>query len=1120
MFKKLLVANRGEIAIRIFRTATQLGIKTAAIYSYEDRLSLHRFKADEAWQVGAPGGPVKAYLDIPAVIKIAKKIKADAIHPGYGFLSENTTFAAECAAAGITFVGPSVECLSTAGDKDLMRKLASSCKVPVVPGTDKVEDTISSAKKVGFPLIIKAVGGGGGRGMRVVHSEDELEAALDEARSEAQIAFGNDQVIFEKLVVDARHIEVQLLGDGEGRVVHLFDRDCSVQRRHQKILELAPALNLPAGVKEKLFKYAVQIGEALKLRAAATAEFLVSQSGDCYFIEVNPRIQVEHTVTEEVTGIDVVESQLKICSGEKFSFQQEKITCSGAAMQCRITTEDPEKDFQPDYGRLTTYRSVGGLGVRLDAGSAFAGAEVLPFYDSMLVKVTTRGKDLQEAGARMRRALMEFRVRGVSTNIGFLRNLVDTEELYEGKFNVNSLKQKPELFKIRRSKNRANRLLSYIAEVTVNGHESMPGIAGPQSFTYPQVEASEITPGFRTTLLEEGKKAFLARVLSSKELLFTDTTFRDAHQSLFATRVRSHDLLRIAPLVAERQGSLFSLEMWGGATFDVMMRFLKENPWERLERLREVIPNVPFQMLFRGANAVGYSTYDSKVVSSFVKTAHKSGIDIFRIFDSLNNSERMELAIKTTIDAGAVAESCICYTGDVRSDEKYNLDYYLRKADKLIGLGSDIIAIKDMAGLLRPSSAGFLVKELKKRFDVPIHFHTHDTAGLQTASYLQAAEAGVDIVDCAISPMSGLTSQPPLESVVKALEGTDRQSSLEFQDLIPIANYWERVSEVYQCFSSGLSAPTGEVYEHEMPGGQYSNLRAQSIALGKGEEWPLIKTRYKEVDKLFGRITKVTPSSKVVGDLALYLVAQKISTTELLENPSKYEVPGSVSSFLQGDLGHPEGGFPAVAVKSLVKESEPKPVVSYEEIQKAFNELFDSDLNEKEFLSYALYPKVYTDFRAGYEKFGDLMELNSKVFFFGMSEGEELVHDLEPGKRLFIKLVALSDTDEEGVTSVFFELNGQTREFRVASAESANQSRAKASGSDDYQVGSPYSGIVSEVYVEQGEYVEVGALLASLEAMKMQTNITAAVPGVVENVLVKTNDRVEAGDLLVQLLAK
>ncbi len=1144
--KKLLALNRGEIAIRIMRAATELGLKTVAIYSKEDRLSLHRFKADEAYQIGEGLGPVQAYLDVEGIVALAVEKQVDAIHPGYGFLSENPALPLACEKAGITFVGPSARLLELLGDKTEARKLAQRAGVPVVPGTEEPVTNPKSAHKlaeeIGFPLIIKAAFGGGGRGMRVVLNPDEFAGKLEEARKEAGAAFGNDAVFLERYVRRARHIEVQILGDKHGNVIHLHERDCSVQRRHQKVVEVAPAVGLDDSVRHGLAEAAIKLAREANYFNAGTVEFLVdADTNEFFFIEVNPRIQVEHTVTEMVTGIDLVRSQILVAQGHQLHEAplslpwQEDVQVNGFALQCRITTEDPANGFMPDYGKIHTYRSPGGFGVRLDGASAYGGATITPFYDSLLVKVTCAGRDFDQACHRMDRVLREFRIRGVKTNIPFLENVVNHPDFQAGAVTTSFLDENPGLFEFSPRKDRATKLLSYLGEVIVNGNPEVGGKPKPTRLSTPHVPAhdpSEPPRGTRQLLLEKGPEAFAAWTRTQKRLLLTDTTFRDAHQSLLATRMRTFDLVEIANFVSHRMSGLYSLEMWGGATFDVSMRFLQEDPWQRLRRLRAAIPNICFQMLLRASNAVGYTAYPDNVVREFIAEASRQGIDIFRIFDSLNWLPNMKVAMEAVRKAGGVCEAAICYTGDILDParQKYSLDYYVKMAQELERMGAHILAIKDMAGLLRPYAAEKLVKALREAVSLPIHFHTHDTSGINAASVLKASDAGVNVADAAIASMSGTTSQPNLNSIVAALAHTKRDTGLDLLALDECSRYWEAVRGYYAPFDTGPKTGSAEVYLHEMPGGQITNLKEQAEAIGLGDRWPEIARTYAEVNFAFGDIVKVTPSSKVVGDLAIYLVSHGMTVAEFAKLGPDHQVaiPNSVVDMFSGSLGIPEGGWPAKIQKIVLKGKKPergRPGARLEPIDLAATQArltadLGRELTHDEVLSYLMYPDVFMKFWRSKQEYGDVEVLPSPAFFYGMERGDEITVELEEGKALVIKFLAVGDARADGYRTIFFELNGQPREVDVRdkSLEVKGEQRVKADVTVPGQVGAPLPGVVTTIAVAEGQEVKKGDRLLVIEAMKMQSTVYAPVGGKVIKVLAKAGQQVESKDLLLVLL--
>jgi pyruvate carboxylase len=1143
--RKLLAANRSEIAIRIFRAANELGLRTVAIYSQEDRLALHRFKADEAYQVGSGKGPVEAYLDVAGIVALAKAKDVDAIHPGYGFLSENAELARACQKAGITFIGPPPHLLELLGDKTAARRLAYSAGVPVLPGAEKPVESAAEARQIaqhiGYPVIVKAAMGGGGRGMRVVPDARQLEALLEEAQGEARSAFGDASVFVEKYLPRARHLEVQILGDHHGNLLHLYERDCSVQRRHQKVVEVAPAANLAAGIRAELCNAAVELARKARYRNAGTVEFLYDvDSQKWYFIEVNPRIQVEHTVTEMVTGIDLVRSQILIAQGHQLHEvplslpKQESVPLNGAALQCRVTTEDPANNFAPDYGKLSTYRSPAGFGIRLDGGTAYAGAALTAYYDSLLVKVTAWGTHLPEACQRMDRALREFRIRGVKTNIPFLENVVNHRRFQAGQVTTAFLDDSPELFRLATRADRATKLLSYLGDVILNGNSEVKGTQIPkdlQTAVPPTSPGIEPPAGTRQLLEKLGSQKFAQWARKEKRLLLTDTTFRDAHQSLMATRVRTYDLLATADAVAQRLPSLFSLEMWGGATFDAAMRFLHEDPWHRLRILREHIPNICFQMLLRGANAVGYTSYPDNVIVEFVREAHAQGIDIFRIFDSLNSIDNMRVAIDATLEAGAVCEAAICYTGDIldRSRPKYSLKYYVALAKQLERLGTHFLAIKDMAGLCKPYAAFELVKTLRQEVGVPIHFHTHDTSGINSAAVLKAADAGVDVADAAVAAVSGGTSQPNLNSLVEALRHTPRDPQLDTEALNECSDYWETVRTYYLPFDCGPKAGSARLYQHEIPGGQYTNLREQARALGLGHRWREVERKYAEVNQLCGDIVKVTPSSKVVGDLTLFLMAKEMQPKDVLRLDPNHDVPfpNSVVEMFAGALGVPPGGWPKKLQKIILRGRAPLkgrpsaslPPVNFDQEQEQLQQKMGHAIRRDDLLSYLLYPEVFSKFDRFRQSYSDVSVLPTPAYFYGLHSGEEITVEIESGKSLIIKFLTSSEPYPDGTRTLFFELNGQPREITVRDKALRVTERAhpKADPADPGQVGSPTAGIISSVAVQVNHAVERGEKLLTLEAMKMQSNIYAPVSGRIAKVLVAAGQQVEAKDLLVAI---
>ena len=1146
IFKKLLVANRSEIAIRIFRAATEVGLRTVAIYALEDRLSVHRFKADEAYLVGEGKGPVGAYLDIQGIVTLAKERGADLIHPGYGFLSENAGFARACQEAGITFIGPRPELLDLLGDKVAARALAHKLGIPILAGTpEPVTDrnkAMRLAQEIGFPLIIKAAFGGGGRGMRVVRKASELGPLLDEARAEAERAFGNPAVFLEKFIRRAKHLEVQLLGDRQGQVMHLHERDCSVQRRHQKVVEVAPSVGLDDGVRLELCEAAVHLGNSIRYDSAGTVEFLYDMdTRKWYFIEMNPRIQVEHTVTEVVTGVDVVRAQILIAQGaslfgpEVDMPPQADIPRMGYAIQCRITTEDPENKFTPDYGRILTYRSAAGYGVRLDGGMGDAGSVITPFYDSLLVKVTASGRSLATACNRMDRALREFRIRGVMTNIPFLENVIDNPIFRSGQATTGLIDTTPELFRFRHRRDRGTKLLNYIGDVTVNGNSqvSVRPATAPPPIAAPSYDHKASPPaGTRQRLLELGPRTFAEWTRKQKRLLVTDTTFRDAHQSLLATRVRTYDMLAIAGAVARRTPELFSLEMWGGATFDTSMRFLREDPWQRLRLLRERIPNICFQMLFRGSNAVGYSNYPDNVVTGFVKHAAEAGIDIFRIFDSLNYLPNLKLAMEAVQDTHAVCEGALCYTGDILNPQrtKYSLKYYIKLARELERMGAHVLAIKDMAGLCRPFAAQALVKALKEAIGIPVHFHTHDASGINASSVLMASQAQVDVVDLALSSMSGSTSQPNLNSIVAALQHSSRDTGLDLDALNDFSDYWEQVRACYAPFDTSPVTGSAEVYEHEMPGGQYTNLKEQAASMGLERRWHDIARCYAEVNRLFGDIVKVTPSSKVVGDMTMFLITRGIKPEDVVNlEPGSTPFPESVIDMLKGGLGQPMGGWPRRLQKVVLGKQKPlrgRPGASmaplnFKKSREELSAKLKREATDDDLYSHLMYPQVFAEYQKFTREFGEVTVLPSSAYFYGLKAGEEISVDIEPGKTLFIKLITVGAPDDNGSRPVTFELNGTARDahIRDKTVQAKAKARSKADPADDCRIGAPIPGVVTELAVSVGHKVAKGDKILTLEAMKMQSTIYANTAGVVTEILVQVGDSVESKDLLVSLRA-
>lgn len=1139
-FRKVMAANRGEIAIRIFRACTELGISTVALYSEEDKLSLHRYKADEAYLIGKGKAPIDAYLGIDEIISLALKADVDAIHPGYGFLAENAEFAEKCEAAGITFIGPTAEMQRALGDKVAGRKAAMAAEVPVVPGTEdpieKEEEALKFAKEAGYPIIIKAAAGGGGRGMRVARNKKELLEGLTAARSEAKAAFGNPTVFLERYIENPKHIEVQVLGDNYGNLVHLFERDCSIQRRHQKVVEFAPSLCLTQQQREEICTAALKIAGQVKYRNAGTVEFLVDQENNFYFIEMNPRIQVEHTVTEMITGRNLVQNQILVAQGYKLSDpeinipSQSAIDMRGYAIQCRITTEDPSNNFAPDFGTLTTYRSAAGAGIRLDAGNAFTGAQITPHYDSLLVKVSSWGLNYKDAASIMHRALQEFRVRGVKTNIGFLENVITHSVFLNGKCDTSFIEKHPELLQFREKKDRASKVLSFLGDVIVNGS---PGIVKPLKSAellearVPEIDYTRPRPaGSKDLFMKLGAEGLSKWILEQNKLLITDTTMRDAHQSNLATRVRSYDILKIAEPTSYLGADLFSLECWGGATFDVSMRFLKECPWQRLHKLSEAVPNILFQMLLRGSNAVGYTNYPDNVVQKFVEEAANSGVDIFRVFDSLNWTTGMQVAMEAVRKSGKICEAAICYTGDITDPkrDKYPLKYYVNMAKELEKMGAHILAIKDMAGLLKPLAAYKLVKALKENIGIPVHLHTHDTSSNGSAMLLKASEAGVDIVDAALSSLSGLTAQPNLNALVSALEGSERDPKVNAAGLQQLANYWETVRDYYAPFESGLKSGTAEVYHHEIPGGQYSNYKPQVAGLGLLERWEECKEMYHKVNMMFGDIVKVTPSSKVVGDMAMFLVKNNLQPEDVYTTKEDLAFPESVVGMFKGMLGQPYQGWPEELQKIILKGQQPitcRPgellePADFDEERLILEEKLGHKVDDKALVSNILYPNVYPEFDKYRQEFSDTSVIPTPIFFYGLEPGQETSIEIEPGKTLIIKLNAIGKLHDDGTRAVYFELNGNNRSVvvRDQSIKNSDAFREKADKGNANHVGAPMPGKVLKVNVKAGDEVKAGDVLMVTEAMKMETNIKAKADGKVAEVKFKEGDTVEKEDLV------
>ncbi|SDK50965.1 pyruvate carboxylase [Pedobacter sp. ok626] len=1142
--KKVLIANRGEIAIRIERACSELNIQTVAIYTYEDRYSLHRYKADEAYQIGEDHEPLKPYLDITAIIEMAKYSEADAIHPGYGFLSENEEFAKKCAENGIIFIGPRPDVMLALGDKVTAKTVAKKAGLPIIESNEtdlnSIEIALAEAQRIGYPLMIKAASGGGGRGMRIVRNDEQLEKGFFEARSEAKNAFGDDTVFLEKFIDRPRHIEVQIVADNHGKVLHLYERDCSVQRRFQKVVEVAPSLNLTQETRDKLYHYATSIAKAVKYNNVGTVEFLIDQDENIYFIEVNPRIQVEHTVTEMITGIDLIKTQIFVADGYHLSdpeiglTSQDAIMCNGFAMQCRITTEDPANGFKPDYGTLITYRNATGFGIRLDEGSTYPGMKISPFFDSMLVKVSTSGATLEDASRKMNRALREFRIRGVKNNVQFLENLINHPTFIHGKATVNFIQEHQELFESKKRLDRGTKILTYLADVSVNGNPDVRFVDENKRLEKPEVPPvdhySAYPKGTKDLLTELGPEGFSKWLKAEKKIHYTDTTFRDAHQSLLATRMRSYDMLKVAEGFAKHHPQTFSMEAWGGATFDVCLRFLHEDPWKRLEKLREAMPNILIQMLIRGCNGVGYAAYPDNLIESFVETSWEKGVDIFRIFDSLNWMENIapciEMVRKKT---KGLAEGSLCYTGDILDPKrtKYSLEYYLKLAKDLENAGSHILGVKDMSGLLKPYAAKLLIEALKDTVKIPIHLHTHDTSSLQPATYLMAIEAGVDVIDCALGSLSGTTSQPNFNAIVEMMRFHERENPYDQKSLNAYSNYWEAVREYYYPFESGLKSSSAEVYEHEIPGGQYSNLKPQAIALGLGDQFELIKQRYADVNQLFGDIVKVTPSSKVVGDMAQFMVANQISPEDIFARGEQLSFPDSVVSFFMGEIGQPEGGFPVALQNILLKGKTPftdRPnkhlaPLNLELEFEAFKKEFGDDLSYTMYLAYKFYPKVTTDAIKTFRFYGDVSVIPTRYFFYGMKPGEETTIEIAKGKTLLVRLLSIGPADDNGMRTVFFKLNGQTRDIEIQdrSVKVVKLENRKVDKDSSNHIGSPLQGLLSKVFVKAGDQVKKNQPLFMIEAMKMESNISAIADGIIKSITLTAGTMVNTDDLVLEL---
>lgn len=1142
-FQKLMVANRGEIAVRVLRAASELELTTVAIYTHEDRYSLHRYKADEAYQVGKDDDPLKPYLDIEEILRIAKENGIEAIHPGYGFLSENVQFAKRCGEEGIVFVGPTPLAMQQLGDKVDAKEIARSLDVPLIEDSQvelsSVEVALKEAARIGYPIMVKAASGGGGRGMRVVRQESELPKAYSEAKGEAKTAFGDDTIFLEKYIDAPKHIEVQILADNYGNMVHLFERDCSLQRRFQKVVEVAPSATLGQNTKDALYEYSLRIAKHVNYSNAGTVEFLVDKDENIYFIEVNPRIQVEHTITEQITGIDIVRSQILIAMGYPLShpqiyiLSQQSVSHMGYAIQCRITTEDPTEGFKPDYGQLIAYRSAAGFGIRLDAGSAYTGAKISPFFDSMLVKVTAWGRTLKGASGRLHRALREYRIRGVKTNIPFLLNLLTDETFQAGKATVTFIDSNPQLMQAsKRHLDRGTKMLSYLGDVIINGNSDVKYVDPNKVFRKPVVPAfskmGEFPKGTKDKLNELGRAGFIDWLKNEKSIQFTDTTFRDAHQSLLATRVRTHDMIKVAESFAKNNPNIFSMEVWGGATFDVALRFLKECPWERLKLLRKAMPNTLLQMLLRGSNAVGYTAYPDNLVEKFIEKAAETGIDVFRVFDSLNWVEAMKVSIRTIRErTDSLAEACICYTGDINdpTKTKYTLQYYLDLARQLEDEGAHLLCIKDMAGLLQPYAAEQLITGLKSAVDLPIHLHTHDTSSIQSATYLKAIEAGVDVVDVALSAVSGLTSQPNFNSIASMLKFQERSSSLDVNSLNEFSNYWEAVREFYYPFESELKAGTAEVYQHEIPGGQYSNLRPQARGLGLEDQFETIKHNYGVVNRLFGDLVKVTPSSKVVGDMALFMTANNYTENDILTKGNTIDFPDSVKALFRGNLGQAHGGFPTELQKMVLKEEQAfveRPnahlaPIDFEKEFKAFQLEFSEFCDELDFISYKLYPKVFRDFYEHHEKFNAVQHLPTLPFFYGLKQNEETIVEIANGKSILIRYIGSSVADEDGMRNVTFEMNGQTRSVKIKDQTIKTEKVLHQKASGEQQIGAPLQGSLSQILVKEGDKVTPNTPLFIIEAMKMESTITAPIAGVVKKIHLTQKTMVKQDDLIIEL---
>ncbi len=1141
--RKVLVANRGEIAIRVLRACVELKIRTVAVYTFEDRYSLHRYKADESYQIGRENDPLKPYLDIDEIIDIALKKNVDAIHPGYGFLSENQEFAQKCKDNGIIFIGPEPEVMGRLGDKVSAKEVAVSCNVPIIESSSfdlkDAKDAEKEAGRIGYPVMVKAASGGGGRGMRVVRKAEDLANAFNEAQREAGRAFGDDTIFIEKYVDRPKHIEVQIVADNEGNTVHLHERDCSVQRRFQKVVEVAPAKGLDETIRQRLFKHAIAICKAVKYNNVGTVEFLVDQDGNEYFIEVNPRIQVEHTVTEMVTGIDIVKLQIRIAMGFRLHDDeiaipdQRSISVNGFAIQCRITAEDPENDFKPDHGTVIAYRTAAGFGIRLDPGSVYSGVKISPFFDSLLVKVCSHSRTLDGAARKMTRCLQEFRIRGVRTNIRFLENIINHDNFKNGTVNVNFIQEHSELFNFVRGKDRGTKIIKYLGEVTINGNPDVKSVDPNKKFTRPIVPDHErfqpFPKGTKDLLNELGPDKFCDWLKREKAIQYTDTTMRDAHQSLFATRMRTYDMMRVAESYARNHPEIFSYEVWGGATFDVCLRFLHEDPWDRLAQLRKAIPNTLLQMLIRGSNGVGYTAYPDNVVERFVQQSWETGVDVFRIFDSLNWMKGLAPCIEyVRYRTEGIAEAAVCYTGDILDGKKakYDLNYYLRTAKDIENAGAHILAIKDMAGLLKPYAASELITALKDTVKIPIHLHTHDTSSLQPATYLKAIEAGVDVVDVALGGISGLTSQPNFNSIVEMMRFHERENPMDIQKLNEFSNYFEHVREFYYPFESGLKASTASVFEHEIPGGQYSNLKPQAIALGLGDKFEEIKKMYAQVNTLFGDVVKVTPSSKVVGDMALYLVSNGLTIEDVAEKGDTISFPESVVAFFKGHLGQPVGGFPADIQKMVLKEEAPftdRPNSHLKPIDldagfESFKTKFGDNRTFTDYMSWLMYPKVFERYYDHLLEYGDVSKIPTNNFFYGLKLREETIVEIGEGKNIIIELLSIGPA-EDGMRTMFFRINGQTRNIEVLdkSLNVIRHENTKADKADPSQIGAPLQGMLSKIFVGKGDKVKKNQPIFVIEAMKMETTVAATKDGAIARIELEEGTMVEADDLVVEM---